>query len=52
VQIAFANADPLSLVSQKVYEVLLPQNLKTAPVAKRAPAPPKPEATKKTPGRT
>lgn len=52
VQIAFANSDPLSLVKQKVYEVLLPPNLKTAPVAKQSPPPAKPEAAKKTPGRT
>jgi multidrug efflux pump subunit AcrA (membrane-fusion protein) len=49
VQIAFANADPLSLVP-KAYEVLLPQHLKPAPIAKQAP--PKPEAAKKPPGRT
>ncbi len=52
VQIAFANSDPLSLVKQKVYEVLLPENLKTAPVAKQTPPPVKPETAKKTPGRT
>lgn len=52
VQIAFANTDSLALVSQKVYEVLLPQNLKTAPMAKQPSPPPKPEATKKTPSRT
>jgi multidrug efflux pump subunit AcrA (membrane-fusion protein) len=53
VQVAFANADPFSLVSQKAYEILLPQNLKTAPIAKQVPAPPKPpETVKKPPGRT
>jgi multidrug efflux pump subunit AcrA (membrane-fusion protein) len=52
VQIAFANADPLSLIPQKAYEVLLPENLNTAPVAKQAPPPPKPEATKKPPSRS
>lgn len=52
VQIAFANSDPLALVKQKVYEVLLPENLKTAPVAKQTPPAPKPETAKKTPGRT
>ncbi len=49
----FANADPFSLVSQKAYEILLPQNLKTAPIAKQVPAPPKPpETSQKPPGRT
>jgi len=52
VQISFANADPFSLSPQQAYEVLLPQNLKTAPIAKQAPLPPKPEAAKKAPGRT
>jgi multidrug efflux pump subunit AcrA (membrane-fusion protein) len=53
VQIAFANSDPFFLFKQKAYEVLLPANLKTAPLAKQAPPPPaKSDAAKKTPGRT
>ncbi len=52
VRIAFANSDPLALVKQNIYEVLLPENLKTAPVAKQTPPPAKPEAAKKPPGRT
>jgi macrolide-specific efflux system membrane fusion protein len=39
VQVAFANSDPLSLVP-RAYEVLLPQNLKIAPMAKPSPAKP------------
>lgn len=53
VRIAFANTDPFFLLKQKAYEVLLPPNLKTAPLAKQAPPPPvKSDAAKKTPGRT
>jgi multidrug efflux pump subunit AcrA (membrane-fusion protein) len=51
VQITFSNPDPLTL-PQKAFEVLLPQELKTVPIAKQAPAPAKPEPAKKTPGRT
>lgn len=51
VQISFANPDPLTL-PQKAFEVLLPQNLKTVPIAKQAPPPAKPEPAKKPPGRT
>lgn len=52
VRLAFMNPDPLALLDPKAFQVVLPGNIQTAPIAKPPAVPSKPPAPKKAPGQT